>query len=86
MCDVDHFKSYNNHFGHLAGDEVLRRVARTIREELREGDRLFRYGGEEFVVSFPSNRWKETGAMEPVRGRRSSGSDPDGRAGPPRTS
>jgi two-component system, cell cycle response regulator len=53
LCDLDHFKAYNDHFGHLAGDACLERVAKTIREHLREGDGLYRYGGEEFVVLLP---------------------------------
>jgi diguanylate cyclase (GGDEF)-like protein len=50
MCDVDWFKLYNDRFGHLAGDEVLRRIAKALHEACRDGDRLYRYGGEEFVV------------------------------------
>jgi two-component system, cell cycle response regulator len=66
--DIDRFKSYNDHFGHLAGDEVLRRVAQTIRDELREGDGLYRYGGEEFVVILPEQSLAEAArAMERVR-------------------
>jgi two-component system, cell cycle response regulator len=50
MCDLDFFKSYNDQFGHVAGDEALRAVARAMRANLRSADALFRYGGEEFVV------------------------------------
>jgi diguanylate cyclase (GGDEF)-like protein len=53
ICDIDRFKAYNDRFGHLAGDEALRRVAQAIRAALRESDGLYRYGGEEFVVVFP---------------------------------
>jgi two-component system cell cycle response regulator len=53
---------------HLAGDDVLRRIARTIREELREGDGLYRYGGEEFLVLLPEQSLAEASlAMERVR-------------------
>ena len=50
LCDIDVFKKYNDTNGHLAGDDVLRRVAATIRGALRQGDNLYRYGGEEFLV------------------------------------
>jgi len=50
MCDIDHFKRYNDHFGHREGDAVLRVVAHTLVSTLREGDCVYRYGGEEFVV------------------------------------
>lgn len=53
MCDVDHFKAYNDHFGHLKGDEALKRVAGIIGEKLRKSDVVYRYGGEEFVVTLP---------------------------------
>lgn len=53
LCDIDHFKTYNDHFGHLAGDKVLRDVAQTIRGQLRRGDALYRYGGEEFLMVLP---------------------------------
>ena len=50
ICDLDFFKAFNDHFGHVAGDEALRRVAAGMRANLRSADTLFRYGGEEFVV------------------------------------
>jgi two-component system cell cycle response regulator len=50
ICDLDFFKSYNDHFGHVAGDEALRRIADGMRANLRSADALFRYGGEEFVI------------------------------------
>jgi two-component system chemotaxis response regulator CheY len=53
ICDIDRFKAHNDQFGHLAGDEVLRRVAQAIRDSLREGDGLYRYGGEEFLAVLP---------------------------------
>jgi diguanylate cyclase (GGDEF)-like protein len=53
MADVDHFKQYNDEFGHPAGDEVLRRVADIIRASVRPGDTAARYGGEEFAIVMP---------------------------------
>ena len=53
LCDVDFFKAYNDRYGHLAGDDVLRRVAATISSGLRIGDTTYRYGGEEFLVVLP---------------------------------
>ncbi len=53
MMDVDHFKTYNDAFGHQAGDEALIRVARILQSTLREVDCAARYGGEEFVVLLP---------------------------------
>jgi diguanylate cyclase (GGDEF)-like protein len=50
MVDVDHFRLYNNRFGHQTGDDVLRRVARLIGEHRRVNDVVARYGGEEFAL------------------------------------
>lgn len=52
--DLDHFKSVNDTYGHLMGDEVLRRAARVIRTALRQSDMIARWGGEEFAVLFPN--------------------------------
>ncbi|MED5371125.1 MAG: diguanylate cyclase [Myxococcota bacterium] len=53
IFDLDHFKSINDTFGHLAGDEVLREVTRRVGGVLRHYDAVGRYGGEEFVCIFP---------------------------------
>jgi diguanylate cyclase (GGDEF)-like protein len=50
MIDIDHFKSVNDHFGHIAGDKVLRDMALLIKNRIRGWDTLCRWGGEEFVV------------------------------------
>lgn len=50
MIDVDYFKAYNDRYGHQAGDDVLRRVARAVRVAARGSDVVARYGGEEFVM------------------------------------
>ncbi|GAB2790758.1 GGDEF domain-containing protein [Amycolatopsis magusensis] len=62
MIDLDHFKRVNDTYGHLVGDEVLRKVADTIRQQVRRHDLCGRFGGEEFVVFMP-----DTGRDDAVR-------------------
>jgi diguanylate cyclase (GGDEF)-like protein len=52
MIDVDHFKRLNDDFGHRVGDVTLQKVASVMRLSIRDADRIYRYGGEEFVVIF----------------------------------
>lgn len=53
MMDIDHFKKYNDTYGHPAGDALLADFSRVVLKEIREVDNLFRYGGEEFVLLLP---------------------------------
>jgi diguanylate cyclase (GGDEF)-like protein len=50
VIDADHFKDINDRFGHLEGDEVLKKIAAAIKRSIRGGDQLYRFGGEEFIV------------------------------------
>ncbi|MBZ5535790.1 MAG: diguanylate cyclase [Acidobacteriia bacterium] len=53
MFDIDHFKRYNDEFGHLKGDEILRKLGEVMRSTIRRIDYGFRYGGDEFAVLLP---------------------------------
>ena len=61
LCDVDHFKAYNDRLGHLAGDQALRAIAATVRGALRAGDSAYRFGGEELLLIM-----RDTGISEAV--------------------
>jgi two-component system chemotaxis response regulator CheY len=68
ICDIDAFKAYNDCYGHLAGDDVLRRFAQTIRGGLRQVDGFYRYGGEEFLAILSEQSISEAAAgMDRVR-------------------
>jgi diguanylate cyclase len=54
MIDIDHFKSFNDRFGHLTGDQVLRLVAISVKQNVKGRDTAARYGGEEFVIALPN--------------------------------
>ena len=70
LFDVDRFKAYNDTFGHLAGDDVLRTVAQTLLQQSRELDGVYRYDGEELLVVFPEQLLEQAAdAAERMRSR-----------------
>lgn len=70
MLDFDHFKTYNDLFGHLKGDAFLRDAARVLAEQFRASDIVARYGGEEFVALLPTTAKEDAMEIaERVRGR-----------------
>ncbi len=56
MLDLDHFKTFNDTYGHPFGDKVLHRIARVLSEHCRTNDHLGRYGGEEFLIILPETQ------------------------------
>ncbi|MFW5954406.1 MAG: diguanylate cyclase [Guyparkeria sp.] len=63
VLDADHFKRYNDSYGHLAGDDILRCLARVMSNNVRREDRCFRYGGEEFVVVLPGKTLEQAASV-----------------------
>jgi diguanylate cyclase (GGDEF)-like protein len=73
MLDIDHFKNYNDEYGHEAGDAVLRAIGQLLQTQVRGGDVACRFGGEEFVILMPDaplESAKERGRqiLEAIRG------------------
>lgn len=70
ICDLDRFKLINDHFGHAVGDQVLQHVSAIMRDALREGDWVARWGGEEFMIFLHQSTGQEAvAAMERLRER-----------------
>jgi diguanylate cyclase len=68
MCDIDHFKTFNDTFGHLIGDQVLRLVALSLKDNVKGRDLAARYGGEEFAVVLPDTSLRQaTTVAEHIR-------------------
>ncbi len=59
LIDIDHFKNVNDHYGHLAGDQVLMQFVQRIQEELRTSDIFARFGGEEFIILLPETNLED---------------------------
>ncbi len=67
MIDVDHFKSYNDQFGHIEGDQILIEIASLLSKTLKKNDILARYGGEEFIVVLTDNEEQSILTAETLR-------------------
>jgi len=59
VCDMDNFKSINDQYGHLVGDEILRNIGHLLRSSVRQQDEAFRWGGDEFVILFQNQQLPE---------------------------
>ncbi len=72
MIDIDHFKQINDNFGHTVGDNVIRSMAEVLQTEIRDSDKLLRYGGEEFLLIMVATDLEEAKALaERIRTRAS---------------
>src|SRR3546814_17351888 len=82
MADIDHFKSFNDSYGHCVGDEVLKIVARTLKEAVKGQDTASRYGGEDFALLLPRTGLDGAAALaNQLRPRQAAApSSPGGRA------
>lgn len=70
MLDIDHFKRFNDRYGHQTGDRVLAEVGAAIASEIRPGDLAYRYGGDEFLVIYPNQTIATTSvAVQRIRSR-----------------
>jgi diguanylate cyclase len=68
MCDVDHFKAFNDRFGHVTGDQVLRLVAISVKQIVKGQDIAARYGGEEFAIALPKTALRSAiGVADQIR-------------------
>jgi diguanylate cyclase len=63
LFDIDYFKSFNDNYGHLTGDQVLRLVAMTLKQNIKGQDITARYGGEEFAVVLPNTAMRQALAV-----------------------
>ncbi|WP_110458906.1 GGDEF domain-containing protein [Shewanella algidipiscicola] len=59
LVDIDHFKSFNDTYGHLLGDNVLKAVAKRLSEACRDGSKIYRFGGEEFAILVPKSHQRK---------------------------
>lgn len=56
LADIDHFKNFNDQWGHLLGDQVLKAVGRKLNDSMRNGASAYRFGGEEFAILIPKSK------------------------------
>lgn len=63
LLDIDHFKTYNDKYGHKMGDTVLKIIAKILKKSIRKIDTVFRYGGEEFAIIVPETSFDEVSSL-----------------------